>query len=485
MSLARDTWWSGRGIGSDQGSFGFRALDFFMQAIPTLKISISGVRGVIGDSLSPTLLTRFAQAFGTYVGSGGIVIGRDPRTSGEMVKQAVMAGLLSSGCRVVDVGMCPVPTVQLMVRKCGAQGGLAITASHNPPEWNALKFIGQDGLFLGAGSAREMLDIYHQGEYTKVSGAEMRAVETVSGATDLHIKEIINVLGKLPTQSRPLRVVLDACNGAGSIVGPKLLELLGAEVFTINDQPNGQFPRPAEPTPENLGDLCAAVVAHQADIGFAQDMDADRLAIVSDSGVPIGEDYTLVLATLFVLGQEPGSVVANLSTTHALEFVAKQFNSPLFRTRIGEANVTERMQSEHAVIGGEGNGGVIYPKINFARDSLVGMALILHLLAKQQRSISQLLAELPRLFMIKEKVVCPSHKIKDVLHLIRHVYSDAPIDLTDGVKVTLPHGWLHVRGSNTEPIIRLSAEADTEAHAREITDSVFGLVQERVNSGNR
>jgi phosphomannomutase len=454
-----------------------------MQAIPTLKISISGVRGVIGDSLSPTLLTRFAQAFGTYVGSGGIVIGRDPRTSGEMVKQAVMAGLLSSGCRVVDVGMCPVPTVQLMVRKCGAQGGLAITASHNPPEWNALKFIGPDGLFLGAGSAREMLDIYHQGEYTKVSGSEMRAVETISGATDIHINDILEVLGKLPTQSRRLRVVLDACNGAGSIVGPKLLELLGAEVFAINDQPNGQFPRPAEPIPENLGDLCAAVLEHKADIGFAQDMDADRLAIVSNHGLPIGEDYTLVLATLFVLGQEEGAVVANLSTTHALEFVARQFNSPLFRTRIGEANVTERMQSENAVIGGEGNGGVIYPRINFARDSLVGMALILHLLAKQQRSLSEILSELPRLFMIKEKVVCPSHKIKDALQLIRQVYANAPTDLTDGVKVTLPNGWLHVRGSNTEPIIRLSAEAETEALAREITDSVFDLVKERISSG--
>ena len=198
-----------------------------MRAIPTLKISISGVRGVIGDSLSPTLLTRFAQAFGTYVGSGGIVIGRDPRTSGEMVKQAVIAGLLSSGCRVVDVGMCPVPTVQMMVRRYGAQGGLAITASHNPAEWNALKFIGPDGLFLGAGSAREMLDIYHQGEYTKVAGAEMRAVEVMSGATDIHIKEILDALGPLPSRPRRLRVVLDACNGAGSIVGPKLLGSAG------------------------------------------------------------------------------------------------------------------------------------------------------------------------------------------------------------------------------------------------------------------
>jgi len=451
-----------------------------MRAIPTLKISISGVRGVIGDSLSPTLLTRFAQAFGTYVGSGAIVIGRDPRTSGEMVKQAVIAGLLSTGCRVIDVGMCPVPTIQLMVRRYGALGGLAITASHNPAEWNALKFVGPDGLFLGASSAREMLDIYHQGEYTKVVGAEMRGVEAADGATDIHIKAILDVLGPLPSGSPPLRVVLDACNGAGSLVGPKLLEQLGAEVFTINDQPNGQFPRGAEPLPENLGDLCAAVKEHRADIGFAQDMDADRLAIVSEKGVPIGEDYTLVLATLHVLGEEPGPVVANLSTTHALDFVVKRFDCPLYRTRIGEANVTERMQRASAVIGGEGNGGVIYPRINFARDSLVGMALILHLLARERRPLSAILSELPHLLMLKKKVTCPSHKIADVLKMVRQLYAGAPMDLTDGVKVSLPHGWLHVRGSNTEPIIRVSAEAETQEQVSQIAEAVFGLIQERI-----
>ena len=451
-----------------------------MRAIPTLKISISGVRGVIGDSLTPTLLTRFAQAFGTYVGSGSIVIGRDPRTSGEMVKQAVIAGLLSSGCRVLDVGMCPVPTIQLMVRLRNAQGGLAITASHNPPEWNALKFIGGDGTFLGPSIAREMLDIYHQGEYAKVSGEDMRQVEVVDGAIDHHIKAILDVLGPLPQTQRRLRVVLDACNGAGSIVGPKLLRALGADVFTINDQPNGEFPRPAEPTPENLSALCAAVKEHHADVGFAQDMDADRLAIVSESGEPIGEDYTLVLATLYVLSKQPGPIVANLSTTSALDSVAQRFGSTLHRTRIGEANVTECMQRESAVIGGEGNGGVIYPRINFARDSLVGMALVLHMLADRGQSLSVILAGLPRLVMIKEKLPCPSHKIPDVLKMVRHVYENSPVDLRDGVKVLLDNGWLHVRGSNTEPIIRLSAEAGTEEEVRALRDSVFDLMRQLI-----
>lgn len=447
-----------------------------MRAIPTLKISISGVRGVIGQSLTPALLTRFAQAFGTHTGAGTIVIGRDPRTSGEMVKHAVIAGILSSGSRVIDIGVCPVPTVQLQVRHRRAHGGIAITASHNPAEWNALKFIGSGGLFLDSGQAREMLDIYHQGEYTKVSGAEIRTVEETDGATDLHIKAILDVLGPLPKTRKPLRVVLDSCNGAGSLVGPKLLEALGAEVITINVTPDGSFPRPAEPLAENLGDLCTTVKQHNADIGFAQDMDADRLAIVSEQGVPIGEDYTLVLATLYVLGRERGPVVANLSTTSALEDVAKQFGCPIFLTKIGEVNVTDKMQQQNAVIGGEGNGGVIYPRINFARDSLVGMALVLHLLAESGKTVTQLLQSFPRYSIVKQKMVCPSQRIPAVLRMLRQKFGHFPMDTRDGIKVMLPEGWFLVRGSNTEPIVRIVSEAKSEDEAREIVAGLYKQV---------
>lgn len=448
-----------------------------MAAIPTLKISISGVRGVIGESLTPSLLTRFSQAFGTYVGPGTIVIGRDPRRSGEMVRQAVIAGLLSSGCRVVDVGMCPVPTIQLLVRHLRALGGVAITASHNPAEWNALKFIGADGLFLSGDNAREMLDIYHQGEYTKVTGTEMRGMESLPGATDLHIKTILEVLGQLPAERRKLRVVLDACNGAGSIVGPRLLEALGAEVITINVNPDGTFPRPAEPLPENLGALSAAVKEHRADIGFAQDMDADRLAIVSEQGVPIGEDYTLVLAALRVLNHERGPVVANLSSTSVLQSVATKFDCPLYLTKIGEVNVTQEMEKQKAVIGGEGNGGVIYPRINFARDSLVGMGLVLHLLAETGQTVTQLVDSLPRFSMLKEKLPCPSHKISAVLRMLRDEYASYSMDVRDGVKVMLPNAWFLVRGSNTEPIIRVIAEAGTDMEVQKVLEEVVSKVK--------
>ncbi len=452
-----------------------------MRAIPSLKISISGVRGVVGDSLTPSLLTRFAQAFGTYVGSGTIVIGRDPRTSGEMVRQAVIAGLLSSGCRVIDLGVCPVPTVQLIVRQRKASGGIAITASHNPAEWNALKFVNSEGLFLSTGQAREMLDIYHQGDYTKVSGGEMRSVEVYSGVLDAHIRAIIDAVGVLPSTKklpkRKMKVALDSCNGAGSIIAPRLLEALGAEVVSVNTTPNGSFPREAEPIAENLAALCQLVKDSKADVGFAQDMDADRLAVVNERGAPVGEENTLVLASRFVVGKTPGALVTNLSTTSAMDDLAAKFGCTLHRSKIGEANVTELMQSVGAVIGGEGNGGVIYPRINFCRDSHVGMALILHLLAETGRSISDLIGDLPRYAMIKEKLDCPSDKIGEALKLVRRDYSTEQLDLRDGVKVSFADGWLHVRGSNTEPIIRLIAEARSETRAREILDQVFDKVR--------
>ena len=287
--------------------------------------------------------------------------------------------------------------------------------------------------------------------------------------------------GRCRPGPRRLRVALDACNGAGVFLAPRLLEALGVDVVPINVTPNGLFPRPAEPLPENLGALCEAVRTHHCDIGFAQDMDADRLAVVSERGEPIGEDFTLVLAAWYVLGKTPGPVVANLSTTAALDEVARRFNCPVVRTKIGEANVTERMQSERAVIGGEGNGGVIYPSINFARDSQVGMALILHLLASSGKTVSGLVADLPRFVMVKEKLTCPSNKIPDVLRMVKREFAHLPMDTRDGVKIMLPTGWFHVRGSNTEPIVRVVAEGPSEAEARGVVKDVFDRVAKIVN----
>jgi phosphomannomutase len=448
-----------------------------MPAIPTLKISISGVRGVVGESLTPSLLTRFAQAFGTYVGGGRLIVGRDTRTSGEMVFHAVAAGLMSSGCRLIDLGVCPTPTVQLHVRAFGARGGVAITASHNPAEWNALKFIGPDALFLSGAAGRELLDIYHQGDYTKVAGDQMRAVDTWRDATERHLAAVLDAVGPLPSSARRLRVALDSCNGAGSVVTPRLISALGAEVVPINVTPDGRFPRPAEPTREALQQLCGVVRDHACDIGFAQDMDADRLAVVSERGEPIGEELTLILAAQHVIARTPGPVVTNLASTRALDAAAAAFGCRVTRSPVGEANVTEAMRRVGAVIGGEGNGGVIYPRINFARDSLVGIALILHRLAADGRPVSALVEELPPFHMLKEQFACPSHRITDVLRLARAEYAVFPTDTRDGLKVTTPDGWFLLRGSNTEPVMRLVVEAASEPAATRLAGEVMARVR--------
>jgi phosphomannomutase len=447
-----------------------------MRAIPTLKISISGVRGVVGDSLTPELVARFAQAFGTYLGGGRVVIGRDPRTSGEMVRQAVVAGLASSGCRVTDLGVCPTPTVQLLVRQLGGAGGIAITASHNPPEWNALKFVGGDGLFLGAARGRELLDIYHQGAYTKAGGSQQRRPERIADAVERHVTAVVGAIGPLPA-GRRLKVVVDPGGGAASVAAPRLVEAMGAEVVAIHTTADGRFPRPAEPVAENLQALSAAVRAHRAEVGFAQDMDGDRLAIVDETGRAIGEELTLVLAAEQVLAHTPGPIVTNVSTTDAVDAMAARYGCPVGRTGVGEANVAEGMRLRRAIIGGEGNGGVIYPKVNFARDSLVGMALVLHRLAEADLSVSALSATYDRFQMVKLQRHCPADRAREILKRARQAWSDRPVDLLDGVKVRLPEGWFLLRGSNTEPIIRVVAEAQSETAARALAERVMAEVE--------
>ncbi len=449
-----------------------------MRPIPTLKISVSGVRGVIGDSLTPEMVVRFAQAFGTYVGGGRVVIGRDPRTSGEMVRQSVLAGLVSSGCRVTDIGVCPTPTVQLLVRQLEAAGGIAITASHNPPEWNALKFVGGNGLFLSAARGRELLDIYHQGNYTKVPGSAQRAPERILDAVERHVQAVVDGIGVLPAAGRRLKVVVDPGGGAAAVAAPRLVEAIGAEVVAIHTTADGRFPRPAEPVAENLGDLAEAVRAHGADVGFAQDMDGDRLAIVDATGRAIGEELTLVLAAEQVLAHTPGPVATNVATTDAVEAMAARYGMEVTRTRVGEANVAEGMRHCGAVIGGEGNGGVLYPKVNFGRDSLVAMALVLHRVSESGRTVADLAAEYDDFRVVKIQRHCPIERARTLVKKAREVWADLDPDLLDGIKVRNAEGWFIVRPSNTEPLVRVIAEASSEDAARALAERVAADVAE-------
>jgi len=440
------------------------------------------VRGVVGDSLTPHLLTSFAQAFGTYLGGGEVAIGRDTRPSGEMVRSALVGGLLATGCNVIDLGIVPVPTLQIAcARNADIDGGIAITASHNPQQWNALKFIRADGIFLYPYQAEELLNVYHQGEFGLVVNEQIGEVTGDEQALDRHLSELLTHTDREAIAAAELKVVVDCCNGAGSVISERLLTELGCQVVPINDTPNGLFPHPPEPIPQNLTQLEAAVQEHQADIGLAQDADADRLAIVSEQGVAVGEEYTLALSAEAVASQGRIPLVANLSTSRMIEEVAQRYNCPLRRAKVGEVNVVETMKQEarqfkqagytswdEFVFGGEGNGGIIDPRIHYCRDSLRAMCLILEGLARWEGPLSAWIEQTFRpSAMVKIGIQCPAARVQSVLLALREAYAGEEVDETEGIRVTWPDGsWMHARPSNTEPIFRIVAEADTPHQAQ-------------------
>lgn len=455
-----------------------------MKAITSLKISISGVRGIVGESLTPILINNFAQSFGTYLNSGLIVVGRDTRTSGEMVKKATLAGLLSSGCWVIDLDIVPVPTIQLMTRELKADGGIAITASHNPVEWNALKFIRSDGIFLNSYQAEELLDIYHQGDFKKVENNKIREVKKEEQAINIHIKKLLKLVDVELIRKRKFKVAIDTCNGAGSMATPLLLKELGCEVVGINMEPNGIFQRSPEPVPENLKSLSEFVKKTAADIGFAQDADADRLAIVDENGEPVGEEYTLVLVTDFLLSRRRGeTVVTNISTTAAIDDIAKKYNACVIRTKVGEVNIAERMKKEKAIIGGEGTGGVIFPALHFGRDSLAGIALVLWSLASKKVKISKLIQSFPQYKIVKRKISIDSTKIPFIMKSLKEEYRGENLDLTEGIKIMRKKLWIHIRPSNTEPVIRIISEGKTEKDAEDATEEVIEKIKNFLKKG--
>jgi len=323
----------------------------------SLKVGVSGVRGVVGESLTPQLAARFASAFGTYIGRGRIVVAQDARPSGPMIKNAVIAGLLATGCQPVDIGIAPIPSVLVFTEESQAAGGVAVTASHNPPEWNGLKFLSARGLYLNPSQVEEFLDIYHQGEFSFIRADKFKKMTAEPDPLAPHLTRLLKALDVAMIRERKLKVVADCCNGAGSVLMPGFLEALGCRTFLINDRPDGAFVRDSEPVPENLKDICRQVVETKADVGFAQDADADRLAIIDERGEPLGEELTLALAVKHVLARTPGPVAVNMSTTRAIDDIAAAAGVPVYRTKIGEINVVEEVIQKNAVIGGEGKTG--------------------------------------------------------------------------------------------------------------------------------
>lgn len=440
-----------------------------MRSPLSLKVGISGVRGVVGEAFTPQLVTSFAAAFGAYSGRGPILVGTDSRPSRDMVKQAAIAGLLSVGCSPVDLGIVPVPALMLHVRAAGAFGAICISASHNPIEWNALKFVGADGIVLRPSQSAELTDLYHQGTYPRVPGPDIANVRADNTALARHREAVLAAVDVAAIRARKLKVAVDCVNGAAWLATPQFLEELGCEVIALNTDPDEPFPHNPEPLAENITGLCEAVKANGADIGFAQDADADRLAVVSDRGEPLGEDCSVALAVRHVLGRDPGPVVVNVSTSRMVDDAAARCGCPVYRSKVGEVNVVEKMLECGSRIGGEGNGGVIMPDVNPCRDSFVGMALLLEAMALEKLTISQMRAKLPTYAIVKQRLEFQAREIAPALRRMAHEFRGEEMDQIDGLKVIWPDRWIQARGSNTEPIIRITAEAPTEPEARAVT----------------
>ena len=432
-----------------------------------LMVSASGVRGIVGESLTPDVILRFAGAHGSLLGPGPVVTGRDSRPSGAWVLRAAQAALLATGHDVVDVGIAPTPTILFSIRGHEAAGGLAVTASHNPAPWNALKLFGPGGTFLPPAQSEAVARRAREGTPEWVSHDRVGQARTDDAAIARHRAAILALPGidADRIRARRFRAAVDATNGAGSIAAPELLRALGCEVEAIHCTPDGRFPRVPEPLPENLGDLGDLVRRTGAEVGFAYDPDADRLAIVDERGTPIGEERTLQIAVDWALARSPGLVVVNASTSMGVEAIARRYGAVVERTRVGEAHVAQTLLSRGGVIGGEGNGGVIYPALHATRDGLLAAGITLDWLARDKRSLSERVAELPPLFMIKRSLHLRLTDAEGTAASLRAAFPEAERNVLDGEKYVWEDAWVQVRASGTEPIVRIIAEAPSRDRA--------------------
>jgi phosphomannomutase len=444
-----------------------------VQLPPELMVSVSGVRGRVGAPLTPELVAGIAAAFGAFLRSEGddapVFVGRDSRTSGAMFAGAAIAGLQSVGCDVVDLGVVPTPTLLLAVEDAGAAGGLGVTASHNPAEWNALKLVSGEGIFLDAERSARFRRFLAEVEPPRAPWSDIGAVSEDPGAWQRHLERILalSVLDTPAVRSRGFHVAVDCVHGAGGPVIVELLEALGCTWTGIGMEADGLFPRDPEPTAANLSDLGRLVVASGADVGLAIDPDVDRLSLVDETGRPMGEDLTLALTAAAVLRRTPGPVVTNLSTSQVVDDVARAFGSRVIRAPVGEVNVARRMQREAAVVGGEGNGGVILPALHYTRDAPLGVALVLQHLLDEGITPSLAAAKWPVYTIVKEKVSFPREALAEAYAALGEDLGASELDETDGLRLAWPgrRAWLHVRPSGTEPVVRLIAEAPTGVEA--------------------
>ncbi|MEX0677124.1 MAG: phosphoglucosamine mutase [Pirellulales bacterium] len=431
-------------------------------------ISVSGLRGVVGDSLTPDIAVRYACAFEGELGEGSIVITRDGRESGPLLAAALCDGLTAAGRDVVDAGVAATPTTGVLVRQFGAAGGIQISASHNPPQYNGLKLFSALGRVLPEAAGAKVIARYRSDQPRSVPHNKVGAVRSCDDTIGHHLSLVAATVDVKRIRGRRFQVLLDSNHGAGSLLGRKLLAELGCTVTLLGEQPDGQFEHPPEPTAENLAGVLPAVAAAGCDVGFCQDPDADRLAVIDGTGRYLGEEYTLAICLEHRLRAERGPIVTNCSTSRMAQDVAEKYNVPFFRSAVGEANVVDAMLKHGAILGGEGNGGVIDPRVGLVRDSFVGMALILDAMALRQLPVGQLADELPRYEIVKTKISLPPDRVCAALAAVERRFDDARVDRLDGLRLDWPGKWLLVRASNTEPIVRAVAEAPARDEAERL-----------------
>ncbi len=447
--------------------------------MPTLMVSVSGIRGIVGDGLDPNVLVKYTSAYADFCGKGKIVLGSDGRISGGMVSKIVAGTLMAKGNDVIDIGVCPTPTVLYNVKKLGAVGGIQISASHNPNEWNALKLLNDEGEFMTPAQNAEMLELLDKSVNSYQVWDGLGKFECYEEGLENHLRDVLKMehIDIEAIKKRKFKVLLDCVNGAGSFIMPRLLKEFGCEVIELNCEKTGIFPRLPEPIPENLTETMQAVIDNKADIGVIVDPDVDRLVLITDKGEPFSEENTITQAVRFVLSKTKGSVAVNLSTTRAVEDVASEAGCEVFRSPVGEANVVKKMKETGAVIGGEGSGGVIYPALHYGRDALVGTAITLQHLLEFGGTMTELKEKLPAYFISKKKINIQGKNPDEVIKKLIDKYSGEKINTDDGLRIDLPDHWVHFRKSNTEPIIRCIAEAGTKKEAEALTDKYFAEVK--------
>ncbi|WP_425237152.1 phosphoglucosamine mutase [Ulvibacterium sp.] len=457
----------------------------------TLIKSISGIRGTIGgrpgDNLTPIDAVKFAAAYGIWLKEYSqkeqlkVVIGRDARLSGEMIQNLVVSTLVGLGIDVIDLGLSTTPTVEIAVPLEKADGGIILTASHNPKQWNALKLLNEKGEFLDARQGQKILEIAEREDFDFAEVDDLGTITKNDAYIDIHIDEVLNLsLVEADTiRNAKFKVVVDGVNSTGGIAIPKLLEALGVEVIELYCDPTGHFPHNPEPLKEHLTDICQLVVQEKADFGIVVDPDVDRLAFISDEGEMFGEEYTLVACADYVLGKTKGNTVSNLSSSRALRDVTQKHGGVYEAAAVGEVNVVIKMKENKAIIGGEGNGGIIYPESHYGRDSLVGTALFLMLMAERGGTVTELRAGYPSYFMSKKKIeLTPDLDVDGILKAMEEKYKDEDISTIDGVKIDFPENWVHLRKSNTEPIIRIYTEAKSQSEADMLAERIISEIKE-------